>query len=100
MVLERQPSSSWQPKLGRERLTLTGQLGPSLLDLDSGRKNDSPTVACAIRAVHSSLPRLGQDCRGHEVDGCHGRQSSELRAWQELRLRCRFATAVRRQSTM
>jgi hypothetical protein len=100
MVLERQPILSWQPKLGRERLTLTGQLELSSLDLDSGRKNDSPTAACAVRTVHSSVLKLGQDCRGHEVHGCHGRQSSEQRAWQELRLTCKCARAVRRQPTM
>lgn len=100
MVLESQPSLSWQPKLGRKRLMLAGQLGLPLVDLDSGRKNDRLTVACAVCSVHSSLPKLGQDRRGHEVDGCHGRQSSELCAWQERRLTCRFASAVRRQSTM
>lgn len=100
MILECQPSLSWQPKLGRERLMLAGQLGLSLLDLDPGRKDASPTVACAIRAAHSSLPKLGQDCRGHEVRGWLGRQSAELSAWQELRLTYRFAGAVRRQPTM
>ena len=100
MVLECQPSLSWQPKLGRERLMVASQLGLSLLDLDSGHKDDIPTVACAIRAAHSSLHRLGQDCRGHEVHGSLGRQSAELCAWQELRLMCRFAGDVRRQPTL
>lgn len=100
MVLESQPSLLWQPKLGRERLMVASQLGLSLPDLDSGRKDDIPTVACAIRAAHSSLPRLGQDSRGHEVHGWLGRQSAGLCAWQELPLMCRFAAAVRRQPTM
>lgn len=100
MSLESQPSLSWQPKPGRERLMVASQLGLSLLDLDSRRKDDIPTVAWAIRAAHNSLPRLGQDSRGHEVHGWLGRQSAELCAWQELRLMCRFAGAVRRQPTM
>lgn len=79
---------------------LAGQLGQPMLDLDSGRKDDSPTVACAIRAAHSSLLMLGQNCRGHEVRGWLGRQSAKLSAWQELRLLCRFAGCVRRQPTM
>lgn len=99
MVLESQPSLSRQPKLGREGLMLAAQFGLSLLDIDLGRKNYSPTVACAICAANGSLPKLGRYGRGHLAHGRLGRQSAELSPWQELRMTCRFPGAIRRQPT-